>query len=297
MSKTGKGWCLALLTLMVLGFFSTASAQTGPSPADLAKNGGTFGKPPAGPPAQAVTTELKPIFRKLDDPKKKVKPLLCGDDFEVSVELTQAVKNCEGFKSAELLTAAQKEADTIINGITCVDDTCMPHTWYSYIDTHCTGKEASAKVNQWITCASEGQTDLKSGYYMPSTKEIEDDLASGKAISKGKDEDPGDSGEAVTQVFPTPLVCGAKPLLICDTSKFKTPVANFLKTGQLGLSPVKDFSVFYNEAVAHAELYYNLFTCADPKKCKKVPFAVTYATWSASDDEITVDVYFEVVCR
>jgi hypothetical protein len=292
-SWLGKG-VLTLLLMTVMGFFTVVCAQTPePSGKELGKDGGTFGTPPVATPGQAVTTEVKPGNIKFDKTSKTT--LACGHEYQVSVRLTQAAE-CEGWHDGTLLKRAAQEASDTLYDYDCEDVDCRRHTWFTYFYTGCQGNSAVAQVNASVICAGENEDGLKSGVYQPDQKTVEEELKKQKSYTKGTDSTVGDNGQGTTQVYPDPVKCGSS-MLVSYTTTFSTPIANLLKTGDKTMNPVKDFGPFYRLAVRQAETYFDdLVACDDWEHCHRAPFSVTYATWSASADTVTVTVYFTVTC-
>ena len=98
--------------------------------------------------------------------------------------------------------------------------------------------------------------------------------------------------------YPDPVDCG-RSRLVCYTTNFTVPFAEHLRDGDNnGLNPVNGFGQFYEIAVRQAEDYFSTFAaCPQGDTCHLVPFKVTYATWSATDTTVTVDIYYEVTCN
>ena len=63
------------------------------------------------------------------------------------------------------------------------------------------------------------------------------------------------------------------------------------------MAKVDSFTQFYGVALKETEAYYSgIAACDTSTKCKKEAFAVVYSIWSATDDTVTITIYFNLTC-
>ena len=231
--KNKSRWNKGLLTFLLMVAMGMAAAvwADGPTAKELEKNGGDYGKKPAGAPGQAVTTEVKPGQILWDkDKKKKKAPLECGADYKISVTLTEAA-TCGDWADGNLLQKATDECHDLLETYDCDEPKkCHRFTWYDYFNTGCTDNMAYARVDGTVKCAEENEKTITTGVYPEGVSEVGGELQKNHKYTKGVAITLGDNGQATTIAYPKPLKCDTSQLVSFSVN-FVTPIAEYLKHG------------------------------------------------------------------